>query len=152
MSKAETRIEGFVANDLEVRDVNGHRVVKVTVPHTPRKFDKQTNQWVDAGETAWFTASFWDDAVAPILAAVAKKTLVTITGQPAPRGYTKQDGTIAVETELKFATLGVIPRADQSRPARQQVTEEPWSTPGSSTSADAWTTTGGDGFGDPTPF
>lgn len=140
MSKATTTIEGFVANDLEVRDVNGHRVVKVTVPHTPRKLDKQTNQWVDAGETAWFSASFWDDAVDPIVATVFKKALVTITGQPAPRGYTKQDGTIAVETELKFATLGVIPRADQPQPAQSTPapSQEPWSTPGS--------------FGDDTPF
>lgn len=133
MSKATTTIEGFVANDLEVRDVNGHRVVKVTVPHTPRKLDKTTNQWVDAGDTAWFSASFWDDAVDPILATVFKKALVTITGQPAPRGYAKQDGTIAVETELKFATLGVIPRADQPQPAQSTPapSQEPWSTPGS---------------------
>lgn len=141
MSKATTTIEGFVANDLEIRDVNGHRVVKVSVPHTPRKLDKQTNQWVDAGETAWFTASFWDEAVEPIIGAVTKKTLVTITGQPAPRGYTKQDGTIAVETELKFATLGVIPRAQQ--PAQSAPAQTP-------TSTDAWTTPGS--FGDDTPF
>lgn len=132
MSKATTTVEGFVANELEVRDVNGHRVVKVSVPHTPRKLDKTANQWVDAGDTAWFTASFWDDAVEPVVSAVNKGALVTITGQPAPRGYTKQDGTIAVETELKFATIGVIPRADQpTRPAQSVPTQsqEPWSTP-----------------------
>lgn len=142
MSKAETRVEGFVANDLEVRDVNGHRVVKVSVPHTPRKLDKATNTWVDAGDTAWFTASFWDDAVEPIVDAVIKGVLVTITGQPTPRGYTKQDGTIAVETELKFATLGVIPRADtrraqaQSAPAQSQ---EPWDSP-ANLAANPWAT------------
>jgi len=118
MSKATTSIEGFVANELEVRDVNGHRVVKVTIPHTPRKLDKQTNQWVDAGDTAWFTASFWDDAVDPVVSAVNKGVLVTVTGQPAPRGYQKPDGTIAVETELKFATIGVIPRTVAPQPAQ----------------------------------
>ncbi len=141
MSKATATVEGFVANELEVRDVNGHRVVKVSVPHTPRKLDKQTNQWVDAGDTAWFTASFWDDAVDPVVYAVNKGALVTITGQPAPRGYTKQDGTIAVETELKFATIGVIPRADQqARPAQSAPapTQEPRTAPGSSTTAEPW--------------
>jgi len=143
MSKATTTIEGFVANELEVKDVKGHRVVKVTVPHTPRRLNKQTNQWEDAGETAWFTASFWDEQADMILSGVTKRDLVTITGQPSPRGYQKQDGSIAVETELRFATLGVIPRAasnggGQSRPQQQQVSDEPWSTPGS--------------FGDDTPF
>ncbi|MGN7978227.1 single-stranded DNA-binding protein [Microbacterium sp. 22195] len=155
MSKATTTVEGFVANELEVRDVNGHRVVKVTVPHTPRKFNKQTNQWEDAGETAWFTASFWDEQADVIVAGVAKRDLVTITGQPVPRAYQKQDGSIAVETDLKFATLGVIPRpSDRSQgrsgtPNAQSTSDEPWSTPGGAQS-DAWSTPGS--FGDDTPF
>lgn len=136
MSKASITIEGFVANDLEMKDVNGHRVVKVSVPHTPRKLNKQTNQWEDAGETAWFSASFWDEQADAILGAVAKRQLVTVTGQPTPRGYQKQDGTIAVDTELKFATLGVIPRADTSR----QVSQSAPAAPTAQETADAWST------------
>lgn len=152
MSKATTTVEGFVANDLEMRDVSGHRVVKVTIPHTPRKLNKQTNQWEDAGETAWFAASFWDEQADLIIQRVAKRDLVTITGQPTPRGYQKQDGSIAVETDLKFATLGIIPRADAQggsggRSAPQATNDAGWATPGPQASAQ-------EGWGDAstTPF
>ena len=155
MSKATTTVEGFVANELEMRDVNGHRVVKVTVPHTPRRKNRDTGQWEDAGETVWFTASFWDEQADTILSGVAKRDLVVVTGQPATRGYQKQDGSIAVETELKFATLGVVPRAadrGQGRagaPNAGGAGDEPWSTPGSAQNA-SWPTAGS--FGDDTPF
>ncbi|WP_155806831.1 hypothetical protein [Leifsonia xyli] len=36
-------------------------MVNVTVPHTPRKRDDETGQWVDAGPTVWAAAAFWDE-------------------------------------------------------------------------------------------
>jgi single-strand DNA-binding protein len=142
MSKATLTIEGFVAKDPELKYHEGRPVTNVTVAHTPRRLDKATNEWVDAGPTLWVQASFWEQNAESIVATVSKGTLVTITGQPEVRVFTKQDGSAEANLNLKFGTLGVIPRT----PTKQ--TAEPWSTPGSQT--DAWPTPGS--FGDDTPF
>ena len=112
MSKATLTIEGFVSRDPEARTTNqGRQVVNVSVPHTPRRKNRQTGQFEDAGPTLWVQADFWDDEAHAVAGAVSKGTLVTITGVPELREYTKQDGTTGVNLNLRFGTLGVIPPA-----------------------------------------
>ena len=142
MSKATMTIEGFVAQDPELRNHNGKSVVNITVPHTPRRLNKQTNKYEDAGDTLWVQASFWEQQAEAIAVQVSKGTLVTITGIPELHTYPKNDGTTGAQIRLVFGTLGVIPRAEQ----RQQQVQEPWATPGSQGNA------GGGSYGDDTPF
>lgn len=133
MSKATLTIEGFVAKDPELNYHNGKPVTNVSVGHTPRRLNKQTNQWEDAGPTLWTQASFWDTDAEAIVNTVHKGTLVTITGQPEIRVYQKQDGTTDASLTIKFGTLGVIPRAEQARPAQptgQADTTDSWETMG----------------------
>ena len=148
MSKATVTIEGYVSRDPETKDVSGHRVTEVTVPHTPRKFNKQTDQWEDAGDTQWWVAEFWDADGDAIQSAVTKGRLVTVTGQPAPRAYSKNDGAAGIALGLKFATLGIIPRASSNGGGGDQWAQnQPTQTQGS---ADAWATPGS--FDDSSPF
>lgn len=147
MSKATVTIEGYVSKDPETKDVAGHRVTEVTVPHTPRKFNKQTNQWEDAGDTQWWVAEFWDADGDAIVASVSKSSLVTVTGQPSPRAYSKNDGTAAVALGLKFATLGVIPRAASNSGGGDKWAQNQ---PTQTTTDDAWATPGA--YGSDTPF
>jgi single-strand DNA-binding protein len=109
MSKATITVEGFVIKDPEMRQAAGKNVVAVDIAHTPRK--KEGNEWVDAGDTIWFQASFWDRDAQPIMDAVRKGTLVTVTGQPELNVYQKGDGSPGVSVRIKFGTLGIIPRA-----------------------------------------
>lgn len=141
MSKATITIEGFVAKDPELGNHQGKAVTNVVVPHTPRRLNKQTNQYEDAGATLWVQASFWEAEAEAIAASVRKGTLVTITGQPELRVYQKQDGSTGAELSIKFGTLGVIPRAQSQSPTSQ---------PAPAATTDAWTTPGS--FGDDTPF
>lgn len=112
MSKATITVEGFVTKDPEMRQVNGKSVIAVDIAHTPRK--KDGDQWVDAGETIWFQASFWEKEAEAIALSVRKSTLVTVTGQPELNVFTKQDGSTSVSVRIKFGTLGIIPREPQS--------------------------------------
>ena len=141
MSKATLTIEGFVAKDPELGSYEGKPVTNVSVAHTPRRLNKATNEWEDAGPTLWVQASFWERDAEAVVAAVSKGTLVTVTGQPELHLYQRQDGTTDGSVRLRFATLGVIPRA-----ARPQSQEPQWSAP----AADAWATPGA--FGDENPF
>lgn len=149
MSKATITVEGFVTKDPEMRQAAGKNVVAVDIAHTPRK--KEGNDWVDAGDTIWFQASFWDRDAQPIMDAVRKGTLVTVTGQPELNVYTKNDGTPGVSVRIKFGTIGIIPREDRNggqAPAPQQ--QGGYQAAG----VDAWAqpaTTGGT-YNDETPF
>jgi single-strand DNA-binding protein len=122
MSKATISVEGFVTKDPELRQHNGKSVIAVDIAHTPRK--KDGDQWVDAGETIWFQASFWEREAEAIAATVRKSALVTVTGQPELNLYQRQDGTTSATVRIKFGTLGIIPREQrQSSPAPQQSTQ-----------------------------
>ncbi|WIA95820.1 single-stranded DNA-binding protein [Curtobacterium sp. MCBA15_004] len=128
MSKAEIRVEGFVSKDPELRTVNGKSVIAVDIPHTPRK--KDGDQWVDAGDTIWFQASFWERDAQAIAASVRKGTLVTVTGQPELNVYPKQDGSSGVSVRIKFGTLGIIPREPQQAHGGLNTAPQPqWDAP-----------------------
>lgn len=150
MSKATITVEGFVTKDPEMRQAAGKNVVAVDIAHTPRK--KEGNDWVDAGDTIWFQASFWDRDAQPIMDTVRKGTLVTVTGQPELNLYSKNDGTPGVSVRIKFGTLGIIPRetsnSGQSAPQAQQGWAQ--GAPAQPAAPDAWATT--PSYTDETPF
>lgn len=126
MSKATMTIEGFVAKTPELGNHNGKAVTNVSVAHTPRRKNQQTNQFEDAGPTLWVQASFWEADAEAVVAQVQKGTLVTITGQPELNVYPKQDGTTDAQVRIKFGTLGVIPRAQQPAQSAPAQSQEPY--------------------------
>lgn len=142
MSRATITVEGFVSKDPELRTVNGKPVVAVDIPHTPRK--KDGDQWVDAGDTIWFQASFWEKDAQAIVSSVRKGTLVTVTGQPDLNVYTKGDGSTGVSFRIRFGTLGIIPRESQEpRTAPNTAPQPQWDAPaGNGAQAGSWQTAG----------
>ncbi|KPG86500.1 single-stranded DNA-binding protein [Frigoribacterium sp. RIT-PI-h] len=138
MSKATITVEGLVTKDPEMRQAAGKNVVSVDLAHTPRK--KEGNEWVDAGETIWFQASFWDREAQPIMDSVRKGTLVTVTGQPELNLYQKQDGTPGVSVRIKFGTLGIIPRAASNAQQNAPQGQQGWAQafPVQTAAPDAW--------------
>jgi single-strand DNA-binding protein len=79
MSKATISIEGFVANEVGIRDAKGHRVLDVSIPVTPQK-PKPEGGWEDTGPTVWYRASFWDEHADALLGLVEKSSLVHLQG------------------------------------------------------------------------
>lgn len=124
MSKAAITVEAFVANELQIRDAGGHRVLDVSLPHTPSKKD-DNGQWVDAGPTTWYQATFWDEHADVVLRTIEKSSLVTVSGFPEIEVYSRTDGTPGGKVLIKYPTLAVIVR----RPKRDVATP---------TSADEW--------------
>lgn len=141
MSKATITVEGFVTKDPEMRQAAGKNVVAVDIAHTPRK--KEGNDWVDAGDTIWFQASFWDRDAQPIMDAVRKGTLVTVTGQPELNVYSKNDGAPGVSVRIKFGTLGIIPRETSNSVQSAPQGQQGWAQTAAARPAapDAWATT-----------
>lgn len=112
MTSANVTIQGFLGAAPEVRyTADGLAVVNLSVAHTPRKHDPQTDEWVDAGPTLWVVASVWG-AVAEVVADVSQKgDLVAVSGQLALDEWTDSDGVVRTDLVIRSATyLGTTPR------------------------------------------
>lgn len=154
-------VVGNLTADPELRFTqNGLPVVNFTIASTPRSFDRTAQEWKD-GDPLFLRASCWREFAEHVAGSLTKGMRVIATGRLRQRGYQDREGNqrTAIELEvdeigpsLRYATAQVTRAAStasgQQRPAAQQVSEEPWSTPGAST--DGWSTPGS--FGDDTPF
>jgi len=161
MNETVITVVGNLTADPELRYTqNGLPVANFTIASTPRNFDRQANEWKD-GDPLFLRASVWKEFAEHVAGTLTKGMRVIAQGRLRQRSYQDREGNqrTAIELEvdeigpsLKYATAQVTRAAStgggQSRP--QQQSEEPWSTPGSSTTADAWSTPGS--FGDDTPF
>jgi len=110
MSDLSIVVTGFVANELEVRQAGQHRVVEVTVPHTPRKFDKGSSQWVDAGDTVWLVATFWNDHADSVINHIGKGDVVTVSGSLEVESYMKRDGTPGARVKVSNPQIARVVR------------------------------------------
>ncbi|MGM1018484.1 MAG: single-stranded DNA-binding protein [Actinomycetota bacterium] len=160
-------VVGNLTADPELRYTqNGLPVANFTIASTPRNFDRASGEWKD-GDALFLRASVWREFAEHVAGSMTKGMRVIAQGRLRQRSYQDREGnqrtSIELEVDeigpsLRYATAQVTRAASggggggggQRPAAQQQVSEEPWSTPGSSTSADAWSTPGS--FGDDTPF
>ncbi len=162
-------VVGNLTADPELRYTqNGLPVANFTIASTPRTFDRQANEWKD-GEALFLRASVWREFAEHVAGSLTKGSRVIASGRLKQRSYQDRDGNnrTAIELEvdeigpsLRYATAQVTRAASsgggnfgggqqrQQQP-QQQVSDEPWSTPGSA-GADAWAAPGS--YGDDTPF
>lgn len=122
MTSANITIQGFLGAAPEVRyTADGLAVTNLSIAHTPRKHDPQTDEWVDAGPTLWVVASVWG-AVAEAVADTSQKgDLVAVSGQLALDEWTDSDGVVRTDLVIRSATyLGTTLRqkAAPAKPAR----------------------------------
>lgn len=112
MTSANITIQGFLGAAPEVRYTSdGLAVANLSIAHTPRKYDPESGEWVDAGPTLWVVASVWG-AVAEAVADTSQKgDLVAVSGQLALDEWTDSDGVVRTNLVIRSATyLGTTPR------------------------------------------
>lgn len=148
-------ITGRLGDDIELRYANGKAVANGRVADTPRRFNQQTNQYEDAGETLWLGFSIWDAKAEALVEAAHKGDLVTVVGELVARSWDAQDGTKRTVNEIKAREVAVVPRA-QAKP-RQSQAEQPQADPWANQQpANTWNQdTGAGGWGgnsEPAPF
>lgn len=122
-------VDGYAARDAEIKYTpQGTAVTEALIPHTPRRYNEQTRQWEDAGETTWVTCSFWEKDAEAAQQAIRKGTPVTVTGTPKIRAYTSKDGQPHAALSLTARSWGVQPAATatQQQPPQQDTTLDPW--------------------------
>lgn len=113
MSSATMTIDGMTAEPRSRVSQSGRRMTDLAVAHTPRRFNKQSQQYEDVLDqdgqkiTTWARATFFDE-MADVVANIGKGTLVTMTGEPRVNVYTNNQGQPAASLDLQFASVALV--------------------------------------------
>ena len=140
-------ITGRLGSDIELRFTpQGKAVANGRVADTPRRLNRDTNQWEDAGQTLWLGFSIWDRKAEALAEAAHKGDLVTVVGQLTARSYQTNDGQTREVVEVKATDVAVVPKV-----TAQPQSSGNWSQPAQPqqpAQADPWNQgTGGGGWG-----
>ena len=118
MAQGDTPITvvGNLVADPELRYTpNGAAVANFRVASTPRRFDSQSNQWVD-GEALFLTCNVWRQAAENVANSLTKGDRVIVNGRLRQRSFETREGekrtVFEVEVDevgpsLKYATADV---------------------------------------------
>ena len=135
MSKATLSIEGYVAEPKQRVSQNGKAMLDISVAHSPRRFNKQSNQWEDVTDqqgnkiTLWIRATFFEDYAQLYAQHVTKGSYVRLEGEPRLNVYTDNGGNTNANIELQFAQLSIIPRRTANDQGGYQQAQQQWSQP-----------------------
>ena len=135
MTSINLRIDGIAGRDAEIRYTKtGTAYTTTSVAHTPRRFNQQTQQWEDAGDTIWVRLTFWDKLAENALT-IKKGSRVVAEGTPRVDAYTTQAGEARAGLDLTVRSWGITPKGNQPAPAQQaqpappQDAIDPWGNP-----------------------
>ena len=130
MAQGETPITvvGNLVADPELRYTpSGAAVANFRVASTPRRFDSQTNQWVD-GDALFMACNVWRQAAENVANSLTKGDRVIVTGRLRQRSFENREGerrsVIELEVDevgpaLKYATAQVQKTAPSNRSGGQ---------------------------------
>lgn len=83
----------------------GAPVVNFTVASTPRKFDRETNKWVD-GDALFLRCNLWRQPAENLVESLTKGARVIVTGNLRQRSYETKEGEKRSVMELEVDEIG----------------------------------------------
>lgn len=99
-------VTGNLTSDPELRfTTNGAAVANFTIASTPRKFDRQSNEFKD-GETLFMRCSVWREAAENVAESLQKGMAVIAQGRLESRSYETKEGEKRTVTELAVDEIG----------------------------------------------
>lgn len=118
-------ITGASGRDPELRFTQaGKAVLNGSIADTPRKYDRDRNEWVDAGDTLWLEWSIWEDEAEYLAEHVQKGSKLTITGKLRARSYETREGDKRTVIELAAESVAIHPRRGQGQQQRPQQSQQ----------------------------
>ena len=104
-------IIGNVVEDPTLRFTpNGAAVANFRIANTPRRFNKDTNQWED-GEALFLTCNAWKQLGENVAETLQKGMRVIVTGKLKARSYQTREGENRTVHEIDVDEVGQIGRA-----------------------------------------
>ncbi|MDF2712730.1 MAG: single-stranded DNA-binding protein [Nonomuraea muscovyensis] len=90
MTGALVTIDGNITADPELRYTQaGVPVATFNVAHTPRRLNKQTQEWEDAGDTLFLRVNVWREQGENVSASLKKGNAVQVIGRLVARNWEK---------------------------------------------------------------
>ena len=121
-------ITGNLGQDPELRFIpSGKAVCTISVGDTPRRFNKDSNAWEDAGETLWLRCSLWGDAAETLAEHAKRGQKVVVTGRLKQRSWDDKDGTKRTVVECDADAVAIVPK-NQTQRTSQVHQSDPWAT------------------------
>jgi single-strand DNA-binding protein len=171
MSSTPITIVGNLTDEPELRFTpSGAAVVKFSIAVNRRTYNRQTNEWADAG-TDFHRVKAWNHLAQNIAETLTKGARVLVYGELRQRFWedetTKQKKSAwevtasAVGPELTFATATVVKSAKSGGIARGDAPDDPWATgskerptaaAGASRAPGEWPQGNQGGYSDEPPF
>jgi single-strand DNA-binding protein len=171
MSSTPITIVGNLTDEPELRFTpSGAAVVKFSIAVNRRTYNRQTNEWADAG-TDFHRVTAWNHLAQNIAETLTKGARVLVYGELRQRFWedetTKQKKSAwevtasAVGPELTFATATVVKSAKSGGIARGDAPDDPWATgskerptaaAGASRAPGQWPTGQQGGYSEEPPF
>jgi len=108
MAQGDTPITivGNVVADPELRYTpSGAAVANFRVASTPRRFDSQSNQWVD-GEALFLACNIWKQAAENVANSLTKGSRVIVQGRLKQRSYETREGEKRTVYEVEVDEVG----------------------------------------------
>ena len=137
---ARVFVTGNVGRDPELRfTASGQASLDVSIGCTPRRKDRQSEQWEDDGAPLWITCTLWGDEAERLADVLHTGDRVSVNGILKRRVYDRRDGGQGEALELVGARdLAVIPKAGEQPPRRDSGRGEKWTPPGREPVSDPW--------------
>jgi single-strand DNA-binding protein len=106
INEAQLFLAGYVAREPRNRSTKtGVSYTSLRVGYTPRRVDRETGEWSDAG-TSFVTVFCWRTLADNVATCVRKGDPVLVKGKLQVRPYTDKDGAPRVAVEIEATSLG----------------------------------------------
>ena len=106
INEAQLFLAGYVAREPRNRTTTtGVSYTSLRVGYTPRRVDRETGEWSDAG-TSFVTVFCWRALADNVATCVRKGDPVLVKGKLQVRPYTDKDGASRVAVEIEASSLG----------------------------------------------
>jgi single-strand DNA-binding protein len=130
----EVTMTGTLTADPELRFTQGgHAVVSFTVACNDRKFDRDSNKWID-GDATFVRCNLWRQAAENVAESLTRGNRVIVVGQLKQRKYTPKDGPERTVFELEVSEVGPslrfatakVNKADRNGGGQSAPASDPW--------------------------
>lgn len=142
---ARVFVTGNVGRDPDLRfTASGQASLDLSIGCTPRRKDRQSEQWEDDGAPLWITCTLWGEEAERLTEVLHQGTKISVSGTLRRRTYERRGGGQGEALELVGARdLAIIPKADKARTsAGSDWASQPQRTPpGRAQQADPWAAT-----------
>lgn len=116
MADASVTLAGNITADPELRFTqNGVPVASFNVAHTPRRLNRDTNEWEDAGDTLFLRVNVWRDQAQNIAASLRKGAAVLVIGRLVSRSWTNAEGETRSSVECEADIVSVDLRRQRAQ-------------------------------------